>query len=60
MLSPAAGGGTTPVLGSGAGVGSGTVSAKAVPRKLSPQMNATSTVAGPSLPKPLTAISFSR
>ena len=28
-LSPAAGGGTTPVLGSGAGVGSGTLSAKA-------------------------------
>ncbi len=62
MLSIAAGDGATPVFGNGAGVGSGTFSAYAVAglTVLSPHINATITIAGPSLAKPLPAISLSR
>jgi hypothetical protein len=51
-----------PVFGSGAGVGSGTSSANAVAglTVLSPHSNAAITIAGPSLAKPLAAISLSR
>src|SRR5579863_1543932 len=66
ILSVTAGGETTPVLGNGAGIGSGTFPATAAvgPRKLSAQVhaarNAAETIAGPSLAKPLAVISFSR
>ena len=62
MLSVAAGDAATPVFGNGAGVGSGTFSAKTLAglKIASPHINATITIAGPSFAKPRSAISLSR
>ena len=58
ILSVAAGDEATPVFGNGAGVGSGTFSAKtpAGLKMASPPINATITIAGPSFAKPRSAI----
>ena len=58
MLSVAAGDGATPVFGNGAGVGSGTFSAKTTAglTMASAPINATITIAGPSFAKPRSAI----
>ena len=58
ILSVAAGDEATPVFGNGAGVGSGTFSAKtpAGLKMASPPINATMTIAGPSFAKPRSAI----
>jgi hypothetical protein len=61
MLSVAAGTGAIPVFGNGAGVGSGTFSAKTLAGLTiaSPANNATITIAGPSFAKPRSAINLS-